>query len=1147
MVNNSRQLGYSPYGLTSVELSRICDFDRRGDPALLNELQGKYGGVKGIAKSLRTDITLGLLLKSKFHELQKLSDKPSREQGHLSTPKDASESSGLSVYDEAVRRAAFGENIIPPPNSESIIEIVWHTIVEDPILKILIVGAVVVLSLSSATCPSSGWIEGFAIVLAVLIVLSVTAGNDWSKDRRFKKLLLLQTDKRCRVLRSGIRSEISSWDILVGDVIELVAGDEIPADGVFISGNRLVVDESPLTGESMPCKKSTSSPFLFSGCHANEGIGLMLVLSIGVRSSGGKIQTILNEAQNKETPLQAKLKVVAIYIGKIGVAAGIITFIGLAIRWAILLANNLPVTLDACSDHGNSGYSTIDRVQSLVSEFVVAITIVVVAVPEGLPLAVTLALSLSMFKMMKDKCFVRHLDASETMGQATTICTDKTGTLTYNRMSVVRVFIDGHTYKGEGSGDKEAIAFSPKTFNPAVKTLLCEGISVNSTCFIKDYDQLEDNNTQPQFIGSATEGALLMLVRKLGEKYAQIRKNILIVEEGVWAFNADRKRMSTLVYLPESQLHRLYTKGASEIILSLCTQILDTEKMVPTNIKHSDIQNIEKTIMTWAAEGLRTLALAYKDVNNIEEINQQEDPDSDLIFIALVAIKDPIRKEIPKAVKDCQHAGLFVRMVTGDNILTATKIAKECGIFYGDGVALEGAAFRNMSEEERIKILPQLQVLARCSPNDKFELVSLLRQQGEVVAVTGDGTNDAPALKNADIGFSMGISGTQIALNASDIVLLDDNFTSIVQAIRWGRNVLNTIQKFLQFQLGINLAAIIITFAGAVFVGKSPFSTVQLLWVNLIMDSFGALALASDDPDDDILDKPPHHRKDSIFSYFMLEYIFTQTIYQVTTLLVILFNIDTFVPASTNTHSTQDLIGYPSKRARTIVFTTFICMQITNLICARQLNNDLNLFSGFFRNRIFIGILAIILLIQIVAVTVGSTLFNASSLDITEWIVCIIISLFNLPIVFLARMGSKIYHVTAARQKYGRVGDAKVLNGVTPSKQVDTIDGKKQYDRVAYVEHIDKTAEDLDLLDYSESPLRGEVDLERGLATRPLKTNQGKQRLSDKTTNNGKSVSSQNNENVEVMHSIHVNAPLSTKSRSVASSISVISTGSQEL
>ncbi|KAH9270231.1 calcium-translocating P-type ATPase, PMCA-type [Batrachochytrium salamandrivorans] len=521
--------------------------------------------------------------------------------------------------------------------------------------------------------------------------------------------------------------------------------------------------------------------------------------------------------------------------------------------------------------------------------------------------------------------------------------------------------------------------------------------------------------------------------------------------------------------------------------------------------------------MTWAAEGLRTLALAYKDVNNIEEINQQEDPDSDLIFIALVAIKDPIRKEIPKAVKDCQHAGLFVRMVTGDNILTATKIAKECGIFYGDGVALEGAAFRNMSEEERIKILPQLQVLARCSPNDKFELVSLLRQQGEVVAVTGDGTNDAPALKNADIGFSMGISGTQIALNASDIVLLDDNFTSIVQAIRWGRNVLNTIQKFLQFQLGINLAAIIITFAGAVFVGKSPFSTVQLLWVNLIMDSFGALALASDDPDDDILDKPPHHRKDSIFSYFMLEYIFTQTIYQVTTLLVILFNIDTFVPASTNTHSTQDLIGYPSKRARTIVFTTFIC------------------------------ILAIILLIQIVAVTVGSTLFNASSLDITEWIVCIIISLFNLPIVFLARMGSKIYHVTAARQKYGRVGDAKVLNGVTPSKQVDTIDGKKQYDRVAYVEHIDKTAEDLDLLDYSESPLRGEVDLERGLATRPLKTNQGKQRLSDKTTNNGKSVSSQNNENVEVMHSIHVNAPLSTKSRSVASSISVISTGSQEL
>ncbi|XJO77087.1 hypothetical protein BDV3_001720 [Batrachochytrium dendrobatidis] len=1140
MPNNGRQQGYSPYGLTPIEISHLCDFDRRTDQALLDELNEKYHGVAGVAKHLKTDINTGIQLKSKFHGLHK----PSGRTKDTVSP-DVFGSPELFVFDDSVRRTVFGENIIPPPKSETILEIVWGTIVEDPILKILIVGAVVVLSLGSATCPSNGWVEGLAIVIAVLIVLCVTAGNDWSKDRKFKKLLLLQTDKRCRVIRGGIRSEISSWDILVGDVIELVVGDEIPADGIFISGNRLVIDESPLTGESMHCKKDATSPFLFSGCHVSEGIGLMLVLSIGVRSSGGKIQSLLNEAQNEETPLQLKLKIVAIFIGKIGVAAGIVTFLGLAIRWAIFLANNTPVALGSCSNNSGFDSSTIARIQSIAEDFVVAITVIVVAVPEGLPLAVTLALSLSMFKMMRDKCFVRHLDASETMGQATTICTDKTGTLTYNRMSVVRILVGDQIYRGEGSGDKGAIPFSSKTLHAPLRALLCEGICLNSTCFIKNDDMLDDATVQPQFVGSPTEGALLMLSRKLGIQYKQIRGQVPLVEEGVWSFNAERKRMSTLIHPPNSNTYRLYTKGASEIILSLCTSIFDTTLLTPVPMKSSDVARIEKTIKQWATEGLRTFALAYKDVADSNLLKQQDDPDTDLVFIALVAIKDPIRKEIPLAVANCQKAGLVVRMVTGDNILTATKIAKECNIFYGNGIALEGPVFRNMSEEERIGVLPRLQVLARCSPNDKFELVSLLRRQGEVVAVTGDGTNDAPALKEADVGFSMGVSGTQIALNASDIVLLDDNFASIVQAIRWGRNVLDTIRKFLQFQLGVNLAAIIVTFVGAITVGQSPLSTVQLLWVNLIMDSFGALALASDEPDDDILNKPPQSRKHSIISVSMIEYIFVQTIYQVVCLLVLLFMIDTWAPASSVVHPPEDLAGYPSKRARTILFTTFICMQITNLICARQLNNELNIFAGFFRNRIFLGILAIILIIQIAAVTVGYSLFNATHLDLNEWLICIIISLVNLPIVFIARLVSKMYH-SFDHGNYRRVGlDAQTNE---PKKIIDMDeDIPPKHTAVTITPNrIQKTAEDFDSMTSKSQPVQVGLDSEQNVVAEPVKDMTHTRAMSNDIHENNESDLVHTSSRVEKVHTIQIDAPLVSKAKFMASVESVHSQWSRE-
>ncbi|KND04245.1 calcium-translocating P-type ATPase, PMCA-type [Spizellomyces punctatus DAOM BR117] len=1022
------------FGLTPEDLGRICNFDDRNSPSQLLMLNSEYGGVDGVGHLLKTDLENGLSLagdtgaveadvaKNKRHSKAHRKVAPDADiqtTGEPTVPKK-----DMTAAEKEIRTEIFGQNLIPPPRSDTILEIVWETIKDDPIIKVLIVGAIVVLSLGTAICPKDGWIEGLAILVAVVIVLSVTAGNDWSKDRKFKKLLLLQSDKRTKVIRGGMKDQISSWDVLVGDLVEVVVGDEIPADGLYVRGNRLVVDESPLTGESVPVKKSPAAPYMFSGCQVSEGSGVMLVTGVGPRSSGGQIQELLNEAQSEETVLQVKLKQVAVLIGKIGVASGILTFLGLLIRWAIAWAQHQPPAgRHACLSTGDS--ETLARIQAIAEDFVIGITVVVVAVPEGLPLAVTISLAFSMFKMIKDNCFVRHLDASETMGEATCICTDKTGTLTENRMTVVKALVGDQVHYGEGSGEEQFQPFSATTFDPKLRNLLAEGICINSNCFVK----YNERSNQPIFVGSATEGALLVFADKLGVQYDAVRKEVTKVENGTWSFSSDRKRMSTLVHpiaeavpvatpgglvAARKTKFRLYTKGASEIVLSLCTHILDAKGTTVAPISATDISRIQRTIKRWASQGLRTLALAYRDTDQslttFEGQGKKDDPEHDLIFVGLVGIKDPLRKEVPGAVATCQRAGLTIRMVTGDNILTACKIARECNIMFGDGIALEGPVFRAMTEEEKIAVIPRLQVLARSSPADKHTLVNLLKRLGEVVAVTGDGTNDAPALKEADVGFAMGISGTQIAMNASDIVLLDDNFVSLVQSIRWGRNVLNCVRKFLQFQLGVNLVAIILTFVGSLTVGTSPLSTVQLLWVNLIMDSLGALALASDEPEDDILDHPPHARTESLLSRPMREYIGMQVVYQITVLLCLfLGGADDWVPMDPSFHSTADTEGNPSRRAVTMVFLTFILMQISNIVMARQLNGEINYFKHFFRNRLFILIITVIVGVQVLVIIFGGDFVNTCPLDWKEWIVCIVLALLNFPFVFVIRCALNLH------------------------------------------------------------------------------------------------------------------------------------------
>ncbi|KAI9208398.1 uncharacterized protein BJ171DRAFT_239281 [Polychytrium aggregatum] len=1028
------RFGPEEFGLGNDDLARICNFDNREAASQIELLNEEYGGVEGIAYLLKSNVETGLPIKSS-HETRLRMGHEDTKPGHYAkiTPDDEARAGkvDLTPVDDEARKILYGKNISPPPASASILEIVWETVKEDPILKILLVGAVVVLSLGTSMCPSTGWGEGLAILIAVVIVLSVTAGNDYSKDRKFKKLLLIQSDKKVKVIRGGVKDQISSWDIVVGDLVEIQTGDEIPADGFFVSGNRLVVDESPLTGESAPVKKGPLAPFLFSGCQVSEGSGLMLVALVGPRSSGGQIQELLSEAQNQETVLQEKLKVVAILIGKIGVAAGILTFLGLTTRWAINWATGLP-THGTCGSASTS-YATIARIQSLAEYFVIGITVVVVAVPEGLPMAVTISLAFSMFKMMQDKCFVRHLDASETMGEATCICTDKTGTLTENRMTVVKVMIGDYTINGEGSGDASAAPFTKSTFSFRLRSFLAEAISTNSTCFIK----YNEGTGQPIFVGPATEGALLIFLSKLGIDYAHIREQTKKIDNGIWNFSSERKRMSTLVKANSQSptasnrfKYRLYTKGASEIILGLCTHVMNSDGTDLHEMGSADVSKIQRNIKKWASEGLRTLALAYRDTDQhlttIEGQTVKDDPEHDLVWIGLIGIKDPVRREVPGAVELCQNAGLKIRMVTGDNILTACKIATECGILFSDGVALEGPVFRAMAEEEQLAIIPRLQVLARSSPSDKHRLVSLLKKMGEVVAVTGDGTNDAPALKEADVGFAMGISGTQIAMNASDIVLLDDNFVSLVQSIKWGRNVLNCVRKFLQFQLCVNLTAIILTFVGSVTVGEPPLSTVQLLWVNLIMDSLGALALATDEPEPDILDHPPHARDAHLLSTEMKLYIITQVVYQTVVLLVILLQGDyIFVLATVDPTDTD----HPDMHTKTLCFATFIFMQCTNIVMARQINGELNVFKGFLRNHYFLIILSVIIVVQIIVVTFGSTFVSTVSLDAAEWGLCIGFGLGNMPFTFVVRALTKFYHYMQNKKAGSRQGSSSNLRG----------------------------------------------------------------------------------------------------------------------
>jgi len=618
-------------------------------------------------------------------------------------------------------------------------------------------------------------------------------------------------------------------------------------------------------------------------------------------------------------------------------------------------------------------------------------------VPEGLPLAVTISLAYSVQKMQKDKNLVRIMAACETMGGATNICSDKTGTLTENLMTVTEGYFQGQPYSNrlptQANLDKEYF------------TILAEAIAINSKA---ELGKVVGGRTE--VIGNKTEGAMLMLLKELGGDYKSIRESANIARS--FPFSSAKKRMSTLVRTEVAG--RLYTKGASEIIVDICSQYIGDD-MVVRPMDDAKKGEMLAHITSMASQGLRTIAIAYRDVTNVEECVAADDaPEVELTCVGIVGIKDPLRKEVPGAVLTCQKAGIKVRMVTGDNVLTAKSIAKECGILT-TGSAVEGPDFRKLSPEAQKELLKDLQVMARCSPQDKLVLVRRLKEMGEVVAVTGDGTNDAPALKEADVGLSMGIAGTAVAQEASDIVITDDNFSSIVKSVLWGRSVYDNIRRFLQFQLNVNVVALEVSFIGSVCGFGMPLKPVQLLWVNLVMDTLGALALATEAPTPDLLDRQPYGRHDNLVNDYMWRNIVVQSTYQLIFCLVLLFAGQDILNDCTDGNYGSDYDACidlavdgtgkdaPGNYRDTVIYNAFVWAQIFNEFNARKIYNEKNMFEGVFTNQIFLGVIVATVLIQFLTVQFGAVAFQTVPLDLDDWIICILIGGVSLPLGLFQR------------------------------------------------------------------------------------------------------------------------------------------------
>lgn len=838
---------------------------------------------------------------------------------------------GLTDQEVLQNRQKYGMNLLTPPKRPSI----WKLYLEkfqDPVIKVLLVAAVFSLLISII---ESEYAETIGIFFAIFLATGIGFYFEYDANKKFDLLNAVGEETPVMVIRNGKVHEIPKKDIVVGDVVILNTGDEIPADGILLEAVSLQVNESSLTGELMVNKTTDEahfdeeatypSNFVMRGTTVTDGHGVMCVERVGDATEIGKVARQATEQSQEQTPLNLQLTKLANLIGKVGFTIAALTFVIFTAKDLYVHLNNTTIT---------DWHQWLEIARIVLKYFMMAVTLIVVAVPEGLPMSVTLSLALNMRRMLKTNNLVRKMHACETMGAITVICTDKTGTLTQNLMQVYDAKLD-----------------------EAQKNLIAEGIATNSTAFLEE----KEGEGKPSGVGNPTEVALLLWLNEQGMDYISLRNQAKTVNQ--LTFSTERKYMATLVDSSVLNTRVLYVKGAPEIVMGKC------------NLEESRVKQYNEQLLAYQNQAMRTLGVAYKVIPENSSTDCAElVKEGGLTFMGIFAISDPIRPDVPDAVKKCQSAGIRVKIVTGDTPGTATEIARQIGLWTSEDTErnrITGVEFAALSDEEALERVVDLKVMSRARPMDKQRLVQLLQQKGEVVAVTGDGTNDAPALNHAQVGLSMG-TGTSVAKEASDITLLDDSFHSIATAVMWGRSLYKNIQRFIVFQLTINVVALLSVLLGAFLGTELPLTVTQMLWVNLIMDTFAAMALASIAPSMDVMNEKPRKRTDFIISPAMRNNIFGVG----AGFLIVLMGLLAFF---------KNMPGGMDVHHLTVFFTIFVMLQFWNLFNASVFGTNHSIFKDAGHAMGMLGVALIILVGQFIIVTFGGKVFRTEPLPALEW------------------------------------------------------------------------------------------------------------------------------------------------------------------
>ena len=883
---------------------------------------------------------------------------------------------GLNPEQVAESRRLHGENVLTPPEKTSL----WKQFLEkfeDPIIRILLVAWVLSMVIAGVHCwgPEaagfSAFLEPLGIFFAIMLASCVGFFFEVKANRAFDVLNTVNDDILVTVIRGGKITEVPRRDIVVGDIVLLGTGDEVPADGHLLEAVSLQINESTLTGEPLISKTTREEDFdteatypsnvVMRGTTVVDGHGVMVVEQVGDATGYGKVYEGSQIDNNIDTPLQIQLKGLANVISKAGYTIAVVTFLALAGKMVL----------------SGESYSVMEWISHLLNFFMVAVTLIVVSVPEGLPMSVTLSLALSMNRMLKTNNLVRKMHACETMGATTVICTDKTGTLTQNQMQV-------HETKFYNLANQ-------KLGNDELSKLIQEGIAVNSTA------NLERENGTVKTLGNPTEAALLLWLNAQQIDYLPLREEADVVSQ--LTFSTERKYMATVVQSPLLGKKVLYVKGAPEIVLSNSQRVAMNGEYVSVEKARPEI---EQQLLAYQNQAMRTLGFAYQildeGANEAPYTEGRLNPDVDLTYIGIVAISDPVRKDVPAAVQSCMKAGISVKIVTGDTPGTAREIGRQIGIWKPEDTErniITGPAFEALSDKEALERVLDLKIMCRARPTDKQRLVQLLQQKGAVVAVTGDGTNDAPALKAAQVGLSMG-DGTSVAKEASDITILDNSFSSITRAVMWGRSLYRNIQRFLLFQLTINVAACLIVLLGSLIGTESPLTITQMLWVNLIMDTFAAGALASLPPNERVMnDKPRRSGPDGdfIITRPMAYRIFGVGVIFVAILMGLLLHF----------HASEGL----SAHDLSWFFSFFVMLQFWNMFNAKAFMEGTSAFAHLKESKSFLFVAVLILVGQYLIVTFGGQMFNVVPLSWKDWGIIIGSSSFVLWVGEIARLFKK--------------------------------------------------------------------------------------------------------------------------------------------